>query len=644
MYVIITTNLGGFGMKKIKFTKSGLVLILVGLAVIIAFICLWIGYINSKKVDDLTKIMESYRKKYQLDFEDYDTIYVSTLKEAGYEVNIAENCFDDSYVVVIINGEGKYAYELIKVCGSNIILTLNGNAEVTLEYGKKYIEQGATAKINGVDATDSIKINNNINYKELGDYQVNYTISRNGQETKVTRSVSIVDTTKPTIRLKGGQEKSITVGTKYVDPGYEAIDNYDGNITNAVKVQGEVNYKKVGDYQVVYTVTDSSGNIRTVKRTIRVVEATFPIINLKGYNVEYVDYPEGYIEPGYTAIDKFDGNITSAVKVSGTVNSNIPGAYTLTYQVTNSHNKTTTVTRTVIVQLVSRPVISLAQEIVVIDEGLGYDLMTGVNATDDFDGDITNLVEVTSSPKFDANIPGTYVITYNVENSFGQTAKPAMRTIIIKDITAPTIILNGEANIYLDLEELYLEQGATAHDNVDKNLEVNIFGLVDRYTPGVYYITYNVKDLSGNVATEVIRTVYVAERTALKAALNVAKNKIETDYTADSWASFQIALMAAKALPAGLQAEVDAKTEAINAALDLLVALNRKALNNAINNALSKNESDYMPDGWLLFKEQLEKALALPEKDQDDLDAKTKMLNDAMTILEESLIDQEQPK
>lgn len=52
---------------------------------------------------------------------------------------------------------------------------------------------------------------------------------------------------------------------------------------------------------------------------------------------------------GITASDEVDGNLTASIVVTGTVNTEVAGTYTLTYSVTNAAGKTTTVTRTVTV-------------------------------------------------------------------------------------------------------------------------------------------------------------------------------------------------------------------------------------------------------------------------------------------------------
>ncbi|MEN8885398.1 MAG: immunoglobulin-like domain-containing protein [Winogradskyella sp.] len=95
-------------------------------------------------------------------------------------------------------------------------------------------------------------------------------------------------------------------------------------------------------------------------------------------------------------------------------------------------------------------------------------------------------------------------------------------TIIIEgngpDTEAPVISLNGASTLSLELGENYTELGATATDNIDGDLTSSIViagDTVDTNTVGSYLVTYNVSDATGNIATEVIRTVVVnADATA----------------------------------------------------------------------------------------------------------------------------------
>lgn len=77
------------------------------------------------------------------------------------------------------------------------------------------------------------------------------------------------------------------------------------------------------------------------------------------------------------------------------------------------------------------------------------------------------------------------------------------------DITAPIITLSGDNPITLKVGDTYSEAGATAKDDVDASVAVDISGTVDVSTPGTYNIKYNAKDVAGNPATEITRTVTV---------------------------------------------------------------------------------------------------------------------------------------
>lgn len=103
-----------------------------------------------------------------------------------------------------------------------------------------------------------------------------------------------------------------------------------------------------------------------------------------------------------------------------------------------------------------------------------------------------------------------------------QRAKDAEYMLTIKDncnlhisppdITKPTITLKGDSTITININEAYVEQGATATDNIDGDItsKIVISGSVDKTTAGTYTLTYSVKDTSGN-ETNVTRTVKVKD-------------------------------------------------------------------------------------------------------------------------------------
>lgn len=83
--------------------------------------------------------------------------------------------------------------------------------------------------------------------------------------------LNIKDIIRPDIILK---DSSITINLyeEYHEPGYQALDNIDGDITNQVKITSNLNNKQPGTYKITYSVTDSSGNKTSINREVKVIE------------------------------------------------------------------------------------------------------------------------------------------------------------------------------------------------------------------------------------------------------------------------------------------------------------------------------------------------------------------------------------
>lgn len=132
----------------------------------------------------------------------------------------------------------------------------------------------------------------------------------------------------------------------------------------------------------------------------------------------------------------------------------------------------------------------------------------GYKAIDVTDGNITSKVAISRGKINDS----TYTVTYEVEDSYGNK-RTVVREITVVDTVAPTIQLNGSANMAIPLNHEYKELGARAVDIKDGDLtgQITIEGTVDSTKVGDYELTYKVSDLSGNEATKT-RKVSVNEK------------------------------------------------------------------------------------------------------------------------------------
>ena len=78
------------------------------------------------------------------------------------------------------------------------------------------------------------------------------------------------DDVKPVINLKGYSTVYLVLGERYNESGYSASDNCDGDISSKVVVTGSIG-TSVGNYKLIYTVSDSSGNKSEVYREVIVI-------------------------------------------------------------------------------------------------------------------------------------------------------------------------------------------------------------------------------------------------------------------------------------------------------------------------------------------------------------------------------------
>ncbi len=275
----------------------------------------------------------------------------------------------------------------------------------------------------------------------------------NGQRTP-TASFAILteaDTTPPVVTLNGLNPIAVEVNSTYTEFGASSTDNIDGNISAGIVITGFVDTSTIGQYQIFYSSTDAAGNNTTISRTVNVVavDAVAPVITLLGS--QSIDHAQGspFIDPGVTASDDTDGNITANVIVTGAVDTNTLGSYTLSYNVSDAVGNTAVqVQRTVNVIAIPdviNPVITLQGDNP-LSAFVGFSFVDpGYSAADETDGDITPSVTVSGS--VDTDTIGTYSLTYSASDAAGNVAS-VVRTVNVIAVVAGETNEPVDARIY----------------------------------------------------------------------------------------------------------------------------------------------------------------------------------------------------
>jgi|GEM_PF-3501722 len=159
------------------------------------------------------------------------------------------------------------------------VLALVGQPSVDVEVHTSYTDAGATATDNydaAQDITAAIVANDDIDLHTVGTYTVTYNVTdanKNAAST-ITRTVNVVDTTKPELTLLGDAEIFMDQGDSYTDAGATATDNYDSDesITGAIRLTNPLNVNTIGVYTLHYDVTDANGNAADpIERVIHVI-------------------------------------------------------------------------------------------------------------------------------------------------------------------------------------------------------------------------------------------------------------------------------------------------------------------------------------------------------------------------------------
>ena len=380
------------------------------------------------------------------------------------------------------------------------------------------------------------------------------------------------DVTAPELRLNGDATITMAVGTEFVDPGYTATDDYDGDVTSKVVVSGSVDNSKAGTYELTYTVSDTAGNTTSKKRTIifeklgnleislgSIVDGVTPQISLKGANPYCMVKGGTYIEPGATATDNVDGNITDKIAVTNKVTGNLMGAFRIVYKVEDSSGNEAIAYRAVIVTtscpdedspanvVNDLPVITLiGKNSVIINVGSNY-VDLGATAYDKVDGDITRKI-VTDTSNVKTNVPGIYKVYYSVTNSNGKKAS-ITRTVTVKNPTSQNAAVRfteDKKNI-----EVYTGEGSdkliTAPKAVNENGgAVNVTTRIENYETKAavskidwnkaakYRVIYTAVHASGSIKQDKSIVVTIKEGKVTiggKDSINVGVRKDNCDIT-----------------------------------------------------------------------------------------------------------------
>src|SRR5690554_4230774 len=235
---------------------------------------------------------------------------------------------------------------------------INGTKDLTYIIGdpKPDYLNGVTA-IDDIDGEVTVTVNAPFeNLLNVGKFTIFYTATdKSGNSITIEKTVTVIerqqtDETPPVITGAGNFTHIIGDEEPNYLLGVSALDDVDGKVDVTVDVS-EVLLDTSGQYEIIYSAVDFSGNVTLVKRTVTVVEnidVIAPVITgTKDFTYTIGDDVPNYMS-GVKAIDNIDGVIDVLLDLSF-INLEVPGIYPIFYKAIDSSGNETVIEQNITV-------------------------------------------------------------------------------------------------------------------------------------------------------------------------------------------------------------------------------------------------------------------------------------------------------
>ena len=224
-------------------------------------------------------------------------------------------------------------------------------------------------------------------------------------------------------------EVSVTDGNEALLAGVTASDAQDGDLTDAIRIQGVSKLITDDTAKVSYIVFDSHGNAATVSRKLRYTDYSRPRFRVETPLV-FSENETITILSRIHAEDVLDGDLTDSIRISALSATSDPDIQSVAVQVTNSMGDTTRLDLPVIIHsgLVVRPEVKLSDYLIYLKEGDSFKGERYLLRVDTPEG-IGDIDEVHITGKVDTSTPGTYYVYYRYP--YGISTGVAVLTVVV---------------------------------------------------------------------------------------------------------------------------------------------------------------------------------------------------------------------
>jgi hypothetical protein len=183
----------------------------------------------------------------------------------------------------------------------------------------------------------------------------------------------------------------------------------------------------------------SASNVVRMTRSVecQTVDTTAPVITLLGSNPVDLNVGDTYVEPGATALDETDGDVSGNIVIDNSaVNTAVAGSYAITYNVTDaSGNAASEVLRYINVIDINQPESNLSVTAISPDSiPIQSTIVATISGTGFTDGSVLNLINGSGPIKIkDVVVVDSSTITANIEAKSGGPKRDRVWDIVVTD-------------------------------------------------------------------------------------------------------------------------------------------------------------------------------------------------------------------
>ncbi len=349
-------------------------------------------------------------------------------------------------------------------------------------------------------ATDIFKVTISSNAPDsfaIGKTVVTWTATdENGNSTKGTQNITIVDTTKPLVTLPGNKTAEATGERTKVELGQPVITEI---FPVTVKNDAPADFP-LGLTVVTWTVTDANGNATTGTQTVKVVDTTKPVLKVPADITVEATAIRSIVDLGEpTVTDLFKTTVINDAPDDFPV-----GTTKVTWMAKDTSGNVAIGTQNVTVVDTTDPVLHVPADIRIEATAVRSPVVIGqATATDIFP------VKVTSNAPADYPV-GTTEVTWTATDANGRVSKEIQKIVVV-DTTLPVLKVPADISVEATAVNTPVNIGkATATDLFPVNITSNAPA---SFPLGKTIVTWKATDANGNVSNET-QTITVVDTTA----------------------------------------------------------------------------------------------------------------------------------